>query len=82
MNAYNLENNNTIDVYEKEKIIDKQMKIADRFRKIANKIAIDGKKAEAEANKELKNVKDNYSAEEIESIDLESEDEDSGSALF
>ena len=83
MNAYNLENNNTIDINKKEKIIDKQMKIADRFRKIANKVAIDSKKAEAEANKELKNVKDNITVEEIENLDLEAEDiESSGSALF
>ena len=81
MNAYNVENNNTIDIMRREKIVDKQLKIADRFRKLANKIAIDAKKAEADANADMKNINREFDPEEIEAVELVASD-DSGSALF
>lgn len=55
MNAQNLEYNSTKTAVEKKQIRDKQMKIADMFRKIANTVAVDAKQAEVKATKEITN---------------------------
>ena len=56
MNAYNLENNSSINDEQKERTISKQLKIVELFRKIANKISFTGRKAEVETNKEVQNA--------------------------
>ena len=53
MNAYNVENNNTVDQKKKEKIVANQLKISGFFRTMANKFAINSKKAEVEATREI-----------------------------
>lgn len=53
VNASNIENDETMDKTKKEKIVNGQMKIVNFFRNIANKIAINGRKAEVEATKDI-----------------------------
>lgn len=56
MNAYNVQNNDTTDDEQKERIVSKQLKIVELFRKMANKISINGKKAEVDTTKEITNT--------------------------
>lgn len=65
MNVYNLESNEMKDADEKEKIVSRQLKIVEFFRKAANKFAINGKKAEVEADKEFKENKRKYKIDEV-----------------
>ena len=53
VNASNVENNETMDRVKREKIVNGQMKIVNFFRNMANKIAINGRKAEVEATKDI-----------------------------
>lgn len=53
MNAYNLQSNSTLNKAEREKIVKKQMKIVELFRKISNKVAIDTKQCEVKATKDI-----------------------------
>lgn len=53
MNAYNVENDNTMDDNKKQKIVSSQLKIVEWFRKMANKFNINSKKAEVESEKEI-----------------------------
>ena len=53
MNAYNIENNSAKTNEEKERIVSKQLKIVELFRKAANKISFTGRKAEVESTKEI-----------------------------
>ena len=53
MNAHNLEANNTTDLKDKERIIKQQLRIADVFRRIANAIAVDSKRSEVAATKDI-----------------------------
>lgn len=55
MNAYNVENNSAKTNEDKERIVSKQLKIVELFRKIANKISFTGRKAEVESTKEIAN---------------------------
>ena len=55
MNAYNVENNSAKTNEDKERIVNKQLKIVELFRKIANKISFTGRKAEVESTKEIAN---------------------------
>ena len=55
MNAHNLELTSTKDPEETKKIVKKQMKIVDMFRKISNKLQIKCKEAEVKATKEIVN---------------------------
>lgn len=55
MNAYNVENNSAKTNEDKERIVNKQLKIVELFRKIANKISFTGRKAEVESTKEISN---------------------------
>lgn len=61
INAYNVESNTTLSKDERTKIVKKQMKIVDTFRKIANTIGIDNKSSEVKATKEIaKTSKEKY----------------------
>ena len=53
MNAHNIELTSTRDPEETKKIVKKQMKIVDMFRKISNKLQIKCKEAEVKATKEI-----------------------------
>lgn len=67
VNAYNVENNRLdLTKEERKNISKKQMKVADDFRKIARKIAVDGATAEKSASKDIK-VEDSkkYKASEV-----------------
>ena len=52
MNAYSIEANSTLSATERKKVMAKQLKYVDQFRKLSNKFAIEMKKAEVSANKE------------------------------
>lgn len=55
VNAYNVENNRLdLTKEERKNISKKQMKVADDFRKVARKIAVDGATAEKSASKDIK----------------------------
>lgn len=56
MNAYNLEHNEVADPENKEKIVKKQLKIVDLFRRAANSISIAGKQSEVKATKDIYNT--------------------------
>lgn len=77
MNASGLEFNDSIDLANKQKIVDKQMKIANRFKKLSNLFAINFKKAEVEANKDISAEDSDLKDEYEEDIDISSP-----SALF
>lgn len=78
MNAYNVEHNTTKDDAEKERIVSKQLKIVELFRKISNKISFTGRKAEIEATKDV-----TRSAKKMKLDDVADELPDSvSSALF
>ena len=66
MNATNVENSNTMDQSKKEKIVSRQYKIVELFRKAANKISIVGKKAEVEATKEIESESKKVNIRDIE----------------
>lgn len=53
MNAYNLENSQTLDKEDRKKISARQFKIADLFRRISNKIAVKTKEGEVKATKDI-----------------------------
>ncbi len=77
MNAYNIENNSSKSDEQKERIISKQLKIVEFFRKMANKISINSKKAEVETTKEI-----TASNKKMKLNDVTNELPDSVSALF
>lgn len=55
VNAYNVQNNRLdLNKEERKNISKKQMKVAEDFRKIARKIAVDGAQAEKSASKDIK----------------------------
>lgn len=56
MNAHNLQYNQSMSEEEKSKIINKQNKISDSFKKIANKLAITNKKAEVKTYSDINDV--------------------------
>lgn len=53
MNAYNIENNLTREEKSRKEIANKQRKIADFFKKLANKIKINTKTGEVKSNKDI-----------------------------
>ena len=77
MNAYNVENNSIKDDADKERIVSKQLKIVELFRKIANKISFTGRKAEVETSKEI-----TRSSKKMKLNDISDEIPDSVSVLF
>ena len=54
LNAYKVQYDDSIDEDKRDKIVKKQLKVADNLKKWSNKFAIDNKKAENEANKNIK----------------------------
>lgn len=54
LNAYKVKYDDSIDDSKRDKIVAKQLKIADSLKKWSNKFAIDNKKAENEAKKDIK----------------------------
>lgn len=79
VNAYNVEHNRTDLTNEQKKSIStKQMKIATRFRSIANKIGIKMKESELTATKELTKENKKYQAKEV----LDELPDSASSALF
>ena len=77
MNAYNLENNDAIDDDHKQRIISKQLKIVELFRKASNKIAYTLKKSEVDTEKEIENQ-----SNKMKLNDIGEDIPDSVSALF
>ena len=77
MNAYNVQNNNTMDAEKKEKIVSSQMKIVNFFRKMANKISINNRKGEVDATREIES-----SNRKMKIGDIGDELPDSVSVLF
>lgn len=77
MNTANLENNNTMEQSKKEKIASRQYKIVDLFRRMANKISINGRKAEVESTKEIETE-----SKKVNIRDIEDELPDGVSVLF
>ena len=77
MNAYNVKNDSTKTEEEKGRIVSKQLKFVEFFRKLANKISFTNRKAEADANKEIQN-----SSKKLKITDVTDELPDSVSALF
>lgn len=65
MNAYQLQYNNELDEETKKKAIEKQTKIATKFRNIANKFAIENSVASKNAEKMKDEDDDKYSSEEM-----------------
>ena len=76
MNAYNVQNNESLNGEEKEKIVSKQFKIVNLFRSIANKISFTGRKAEVECSKEVANADRKLKIDEL------SDDPETASSLF
>lgn len=77
MNAHNLENSNVKTDSERKRIVSKQLKIVELFRKAANKIAFSNKEAEVKTSKEIE-----ASSKKMKMSDLSDELPDSVSALF
>ncbi|MGL5327853.1 MAG: hypothetical protein ACRDD7_01205 [Peptostreptococcaceae bacterium] len=78
MNAYNLQSSNNMNKSERDRIVKKQMKIVDLFRKMSNKISISVKDSENKASKEI--VDDNKKVKTTEILD--SMPDSASSALF
>lgn len=76
MNIYNVENDDTRDEDTKKRIISKQLKIVELFRKIANKISFTNKKAEVDTSREIEKDSSKLKLNDLEDIP------DSVSALF
>lgn len=77
-NAYALESNTTLNKTEQKKVMEKQLKTVEHFRKISNAFAIEIKKAEVSSAKEKR--QDDETKMLIDDID--GLDSSSGSALF
>ena len=79
MNAYAVQNNDTMKKADRERIAKKQMKIVELFRKISNKVAIDTKESEVKATKEIVKSKD----DKVKTSDImDSVPDSASSALF
>lgn len=78
MNAHNVEINTTLDADKKEKIVKKQMKIVDFFRKISNKIAVTAKESETKATRDITNSNKKLKTDDI----LDEMPDSAASALF
>ena len=78
MNAYNLETNKTDEPEEKKRIAAKQLRIAEFFRKLANKIAIDNKQSEVKATKDIVSSNKKLTSKDV----LDSAPDSAASVLF
>lgn len=77
MNAYNVRRNEALDDAEKDDIVEKQLAIASKFRDVSNKFAIDRKKAEVEATRDIEKSGKKYKLDQ--NADIVAEDDDDGS---
>ena len=77
LNIYNLENSNTKTADDKKKVIKKQQKAIELFKKIANKIAVDNKQTEVKVDKEISQDK-KYKTDDV----LDGNKLDSDNSLF
>ena len=77
MNAYNVQRNEALDADDKDEIVEKQLAIANKFRDISNKFAIDRKKAEVEATRDIEKSGKKYKLDA--NADIVAEDDDDGS---
>ena len=77
-------NNSDLSDKEKKDIIKRQEKVAKNFRKISNAMAIDSKKAEAKAKKDVASSKKKYKVEDVTDTKLDSAPDfsDNNSSLF
>ena len=66
MNAADIEKNNTVTVGDKGKVISRQRKIAEFFRKVSNTFAIEQKEREVSAAKEIERQNKKMKYDEIE----------------
>lgn len=76
MNAEKLQYNNSIDEETKKKAYEKQMKIASKFRNIANKFAIDDSVASKKSIEMQKNEQKKYDAEDLANQVVDNGNED------
>ena len=76
MNAEKLQYNNSIDEEVKKKAYEKQMKIASKFRNIANKFAIEDKVATKKAVEMQEDENQKYDAEDLANDTVENGDDD------
>lgn len=65
VNAYNIQNNQSINKKEREAIAKKQLKIVEMFRKLSNRLAIEVKTTEVKAEKAISNEKKQYKTSDI-----------------
>lgn len=77
MNAYNVQRNEALDADDKDEIVEKQLAIANKFRDISNKFAIDKKKAEVEATRNIEKSGKKYKLDA--NADIVAEEDDDGS---
>ena len=77
MNAYNVQRNEALDADDKDEIVEKQLAIANKFRDISNKFAIDKKKAEVEATRDIEKSGKKYKLDA--NADIVAEEDDDGS---
>lgn len=78
MNAYNMQSLDTTDKEEVERIVNKQLKIVEIFRNIANKLAINNKKCEVTAKGDMQSDNRKYKTNEL----LDTIPDSASSALF
>lgn len=65
MNAYNVENNDSMDDDKKKKVVSKQLKIVEWLRKMSNKFTINNRKAEVETEREIKDTNKKMDIDDI-----------------
>lgn len=79
INAYNIDNNLTRDPKEKKKIVEKQKKVADTFKRISNALKVNMKTGEKKGSDEINKLdKQKYKHDEV----LDSIPDSSNSVLF
>lgn len=77
MNAFNVKDSDKIDTEDKDRIVAKQLKIVELFRKISNKISFTAKKAELDAERDI-----TANSKKMKLDDVSEELPDSVSSLF
>lgn len=65
VNAYNIQNNQSINKKEREAIAKKQLKIVDMYRKLSNRLAIEVKSTEVKADKAMSEDKKQYKTSDL-----------------
>lgn len=78
VNAYNIQNNQSINKKEREAIAKKQLKIVEMFRKLSNRLAIEVKTTEVKAEKAISTEKKQYKTSDV----VDSVPDSASSVLF